>query len=183
MLNSYSNSVSNKVESRRDETLLRTELRTNSATVNNEEYFMRNFGWKIMYFSVLLVTWHKVHTTNQWQSRMQDHAISTRPSFGSTRLKYYVSIRCLNRTRGDPNWFIPYHSKRQKNKHEFQNNSVCICEKLKLLARAGISLSNSVKVAIEVQIMMHLAIVGSSSYFWLLSFDFVPHPIRSGLFY
>ena len=42
--NKYSNSVSNKVESRRDETLLRTELRTNSATVNNEEYFLRNFG-------------------------------------------------------------------------------------------------------------------------------------------
>ena len=44
VLNLYSNSVSNKVESRRDETLLRTELRTNSATVNNEEYFLRNFG-------------------------------------------------------------------------------------------------------------------------------------------
>ena len=44
LLNLYSNSVSNKVESRRDETLLRTELRTNSATVNNEEYFLRNFG-------------------------------------------------------------------------------------------------------------------------------------------
>ena len=40
----YSNSVSNKVESRRDETLLRTELRTNSATVNNEEYFLQKFG-------------------------------------------------------------------------------------------------------------------------------------------
>ena len=44
LINMYSNSVSNKVESRRDETLLRTELRTNSATVNNEEYFLRNFG-------------------------------------------------------------------------------------------------------------------------------------------
>ena len=41
---SICNSVSNKVESRRDETLLRTELLTNSATVNNEECFVRNFG-------------------------------------------------------------------------------------------------------------------------------------------